>query len=85
MIYDTLSSKIDYLQKICYLCTEKMNYIQVYGRLPIELAIHIADYDSEPKKHMQVVFQELKEYHYMEWVDYNTPGGWAGRFERDWD
>lgn len=58
-----------------------MHYIQVYSNLPIELAIHIADYDPEPRTNMQKLLQELKEYHYMEWVEYNTPGGWAGRFE----
>ena len=70
-----------------------MDYIQIYQRLPIDIALRVAEYDNKPRKNMQCVLhellmkcvlRELLEYHYMEWVEYNTPGGWVGRNEVDW-
>lgn len=66
-----------------YTQKRKMDYIQIYKHLPLEVAMHIAEYDDEPRRNMRYVLNELLEYHYMEWVEYNTPGGWAGRDEID--
>ena len=59
----------------------ELTYSQIYRRLPLDVALYIATYDDNPKKNMQCVLQELLEYHYMEWIEYNTPSGWAGRDE----
>tara|TARA_B110000444_G_C18653907_1_gene507450 strand:+ start:404 stop:595 length:192 start_codon:yes stop_codon:yes gene_type:complete len=61
-----------------------MDYIQIYSRLPTDIAICIAEYDINHRKNMQSVLNELLDYHYMEWVEHNTPGGWAGRNELEW-
>lgn len=78
MIYTNVYTNSNYTQK------RKIDYIQIYKHLPTYIALHVAEYDDTTKKNMQRVLEELLEYHYMEWIEYNTPGGWAGHNEIDW-